>query len=57
MYPLKMNYDGRTSNQPAESVELFADYFESIYECDDELVELDEQRRTIECYRNLFDNV
>lgn len=27
---------------PAQTVELFADYFESIYECDDELVDFDE---------------
>lgn len=41
-YPLEMNYDHRTSNHPAQTVELFADYFESIYECDDELVDFDE---------------
>lgn len=60
MYPLEMNYDGRTSNQPAESVELFADYFESIYECDDELVDFeeiykDEPLNATEIYLTMFD--
>lgn len=35
-FPLEMKYNDRKCNQPGEIVEMFADYFEGLYEKDDE---------------------
>src|SRR6201990_1325040 len=34
-YPLEMKYNDRKADNPGEIVEMFADYFESIYAKDD----------------------
>lgn len=42
-YPTEMHFNGRKSEQGAEIVGMFADYFESVYEKDDEPLDFEEE--------------
>lgn len=43
MYPREMQFGARTSDEPQQIVEMFADYFESLYVKDDEQIVFDEE--------------